>query len=71
MGLPARKKEAGLIRNLGFSIHDKAAVLEEVREAHPEVDFVQLQINYADWESETVESRKCYEAARATGCLSW
>ena len=43
------KKEAGLIRNLGFSIHDKAAVLEDVLAAHPEVDFVQLQINYADW----------------------
>ena len=42
-------------------------MLEEVLEAHPEVDFVQLQINYADWESETVESRKCYEAARAHG----
>ena len=38
------KKEAGLIRNLGFSIHDKAAVLEEVLEAHPEVDFVQARI---------------------------
>lgn len=61
------KKEAGFIRNLGFSIHDKAAVLEEVLEAHPEVDFVQLQINYADWESETIESRKCYEVARAHG----
>lgn len=61
----AEKKDEGLIRNLGFSIHDKAAVLEEVLDAHPEVDFVQLQINYADWESETVESRKCYEAARA------
>lgn len=59
------KKEAGLIRNLGFSMHDKAAVLEEVLAAHPEVDFVQLQINYADWESETIESRKCYEVARA------
>ena len=61
------KKEAGLIRNLGFSMHDKAAVLEEVLEAHPEVDFVQLQINYADWESEAIESRKCYEVARAHG----
>ena len=61
------QKEAGLIRNLGFSIHDKAVVLEEVLDAHPEVDFVQLQINYADWESETIESRKCYEAARAHG----
>ena len=61
------KKEAGLIRNLGFSIHDKAAVLEDVLAAHPEVDFVQLQINYADWESETIESRACYEVARAHG----
>ena len=41
--------------------------MEEVLEAHPEVDFVQLQINYADWESETIESRKCYEVARAHG----
>ena len=61
----AEKKAEGLIRNLGFSIHDKAAALEGVLDAHPEVDFVQLQVNYADWESETVESRKCYEAARA------
>lgn len=61
----AQKKEEGLIRNLGFSIHDKAAALEEILEAHPSVDFVQLQINYADWESETIESRKCYEVARA------
>lgn len=61
------KKEAGLIRNLGFSIHDKAAVLEDVLAAYPEVDFVQLQINYADWESETIESRACYEVARAHG----
>lgn len=58
----AEKKAAGLIRNLGFSIHDKAEALEDVLTAHPEVDFVQLQINYADWESETIESRACYEA---------
>lgn len=61
------QKEAGLIKNLGFSIHDKAAELERVLEAHPEVDFVQLQINYADWDSETIESRKCYEIARSHG----
>ena len=61
----AEKKREGLVRNLGFSIHDKADALEAVLDAHPEVDFVQLQVNYADWESETVESRKCYEAARA------
>ena len=61
------KKEAGLIRNLGFSIHDKAAVLEEVLEAHPEVDFVQLQINYVDWESDIIQSRKCYEVCQERG----
>ena len=63
----AEKKAAGLIRNLGFSMHDKADALEDVLAAHPEVDFVQLQINYADWESETIESRACYEVARAHG----
>ncbi len=61
----AEKRAEGLIRNLGFSIHDKADALEEVLEKHPDVDFVQLQINYADWESETIESRKCYEVACA------
>lgn len=60
-------RERGLIRNLGFSIHDNAAALEAVLDAHPEVDFVQLQINYADWENPKVESRKCYEVARAHG----
>ena len=60
----AEKKRAGLIRKLGFSMHDKAAELEKVLQAHPEMDFVQLQINYADWESPTVEARKCYETAR-------
>lgn len=61
------QKEAGLIRHLGFSMHDKADELERILTAHPEVDFVQLQINYADWDSETIESRKCYEVARAHG----
>lgn len=55
------------MRHVGFSMHDGPETLEEILTAHPEVDFVQLQINYADWESETVESRKCYEAARAHG----
>ncbi len=60
----ARQKENGLIKHLGFSFHDKAAVLEDVLNKHPEMEFVQLQINYGDWESEKVESRKCYEVAR-------
>lgn len=60
----AKKKEEGLIKHLGFSMHDRAEKLDEILTAHPEMDFVQLQINYADWESPTVEARKCYEVAR-------
>ena len=48
-------------------MHDTADKLEEVLKAHPEAEFVQLQINYADWESESVQSRKCYEVARKHG----
>ena len=58
------KKEHGLIRHLGFSIHDTANALEDVLIKHPETEFVQLQINYIDWEDATVQSRKCYEIAR-------
>jgi hypothetical protein len=57
-------KEKGLIRHLGFSMHDTAEALEQVLIAHPEAEFVQLQINYADWENEKIQSRKCYEVAR-------
>ncbi len=56
-------KAAGKIKHAGFSFHDSAAVLDEVLTNHPEVEFVQLQINYYDWESENVQSRKCYEVA--------
>ena len=38
--------------------------MEEILTAHPKVDFVQLQLNYLDWENESIQSRKCYEAAR-------
>lgn len=58
------KKAEGKIVKSGFSFHDKAAALEEVLSAHQEVDFVQLQINYLDWEDPEVEARKCYEVAR-------
>ncbi len=60
-------KEKGLARSIGFSFHDTADVLETILSAHPEVEFVQLQINYLDWEDEKVQSRKCYECARAHG----
>ncbi len=60
----AQKKAAGVLRHLGFSFHDKAEVLEEILERHPEMEYVQLQLNYLDWEDPEVQSRKCYEVCR-------
>ena len=61
------KKKAGLIRHVGFSFHSTPEELEEILTAHPEMEFVQLQINYADWENPAVQSRRCYEVARKHG----
>ena len=61
------KKRAGLIKHVGFSFHSTAGELDAILTAHPEMEFVQLQINYADWESPTVQSRACYETARKHG----
>lgn len=58
-----RLKEEGKIRRIAFSFHDKADVLDLILSEHPEVELVQLQINYLDWESERVQSRLCYETA--------
>jgi len=63
----AEQKAKGVLRKVGFSFHDSAEALDELLKAHPEVDFVQLQINYADWESKNVQSRLCYETARRHG----
>lgn len=57
-------KEEGKIKHLGFSAHTNAQELEEIIKTHPEAEFVQLQINYADWENPSIQSRKCYEVAR-------
>lgn len=57
------KKAEGKIRHLGFSFHDKAELLDQILTDHPELEFVQLQLNYLDWEDERVQSRKCYEVA--------
>lgn len=61
------KKKQGLVKNIGFSFHDNAALLDKVLTEHPEMEFVQLQINYLDWDSEGVQSRKCYEVAKKHG----
>ena len=59
----ARMKAEGRIRHVGFSFHDSAEVLDEALTKHPEAEFVQLQLNYIDWENDNVQSRKCYEVA--------
>ncbi len=61
------KKKEGLIRRVGFSFHSTPEELEEILKAHPEMEFVQLQINYADWENPAIQSRGCYEIARKYG----
>lgn len=57
------KKEKGLVRHAGFSFHGSPELLDEILTKHPEMEFVQLQINYLDWESPWVQSRKVYEVA--------
>lgn len=58
-----REKAAGRIRNWGFSMHDGPDALDALLRAHPDVDFVQLQVNYLDWDDPVVEARRCMEVA--------
>ena len=62
-----QKKKEGKVKAMGFSFHDNAELLDEILTAHPETEFVQLQINYIDWDNESIQSRKCYEVARKHG----
>ena len=59
----AQKKAEGKVKHVGFSFHDSAEVLDQILTEHPEVEYVQLQLNYLDWEDDNVQSRKCYEVA--------
>ena len=61
------KKKEGKIKHVGFSFHSTPEELEEILKKHPEVEFVQLQINYADWENPAIKSKECYEMARKYG----
>lgn len=62
----ALKKE-GRIKHFGISFHDKAEVLEQILTEYPEVEVVQIQFNYVDYEDASVESKKCYEVCRKFG----
>ena len=63
----AEQKAKGLIKHVGFSFHAGPELLDRLLTQHPEVDFIQLQINYADWENPSVASRANYEVARRHG----
>ena len=60
-------KQEGLIRHFGISFHDKADVLDMILTEHPEVEIVQIQFNYVDYEDASVESRKVYEVCEKHG----
>lgn len=61
------KKAQGLVKKIGMSWHDSAELLDQTLTEHSELDVVQLQINYLDWDNESIQSRKCYEVARKHG----
>lgn len=61
------QKAKGLIRHWGFSFHATPDILDEILTAHPDAEFVQLQLNYADWENPDVTARENYEVARKHG----
>jgi len=60
-------KKEGRIRHLGISFHDTAGALEEILTEYPQIEVVQLQFNYLDYEDPKVQSRKCYEVCRRHG----
>lgn len=67
-GFVARKKAEGKIRNVGISFHDMPELFDEILSQYGDLlDFVQLQINYVDWEQPNVQSRRCLEIARKYG----
>lgn len=60
-------KEQGLVKHYGFSFHDSADLLDKILTDHPDVEFVQLQINYLDWDSPSIQSKACLEVAKKHG----
>lgn len=60
-------KESGKARHIGISFHSSPELLERVLTEHPEIEFVQLAVNYIDWDSEIVQARACYETVRRHG----
>lgn len=66
-GFVRQRKAEGAIGRIGLSFHDTAEALDDILAKHPEVEFVQLQLNYLDWDSPGVQSRMCCEVAQRHG----
>ncbi len=62
-----KRKEEGKIKHLGFSFHDSPEILDQILTEHPEVEFVQIIINYFDWNSYFIASKGCYDVIRKHG----
>ena len=60
-------KEQGKIKHIAFSYHDDAAHLDEILTEHPEVEAVQIALNYYDWEEPFMQAKKCYDVIRKHG----
>lgn len=60
-------KDEGRVKQIGFSFHDTPELLEEILRDNPNIDFVQLQINYIDWDSKSIQAKKCYDIAKKYG----
>lgn len=62
-------KKEGRTRHIGFSYHDSPELLDRILTEHPELEYVQLQMNYFDWDSPYVAARECYEVCKKHGKL--
>lgn len=62
-----KKREEGKIKHFGFSFHGTPELLVQVLDKHPEIEFVQIQLNYADWDNKIVHSGELYEILRDRG----
>ena len=60
-------KKEGRIKHMGISFHDTADVLDEILTEYPQVEVVQIQLNYVDFDDPAVQARKCYEVCRKHG----
>lgn len=60
-------KKEGKVRHVGISFHDRPEVLEQILTEYPQIEVVQIQFNYVDYEDEAVQSKNCYEVCRKHG----